>query len=113
MGPAVEHVDEWDWKRPRTRASQKAIERLSGRCGRCFCNGERGGDERICSHALLVCRAVQLKEKLVNGELVAGVPAFQATGDVFVHLRRRFLDALPAIAFSGSISKFPRLVGAG
>ena len=94
-------------------AAEIAKERKLFRRGRRMRVGQRNSEQRVRTEPILVRRAVELDQFLVEASLIGRIKALQSAGDCFVHIAHCFGYALARITFLIAIAQFPRFVLAG
>ena len=96
MRPAIEDVHHRHRQQRRLRAAEIAVERLIAVARRGLGGGERHAENGVGAEPLLVLRAVEIAEALVDAALVAGIEAVQRVrGSRRSPPRPRFFTPLP------------------
>ena len=110
--PAVDDVHHRRRQQVRPDAAQIAIQRLLAEVGRRLGHGQRHAEDRVGAQVLLVRRAVELDQPLVDADLIERVPAGQRIGDRRVDVLNGLGHALAQIDALVAVAQLPGLVNA-
>ncbi len=110
---AVDDVHHRRGQQPGVRAADVAIERQAAVLGRRVGRGQRHAQDRVRAELLLVRRAVQLAEHLVDADLIERVGTDQLVGDLLVDVGDRLRDAFAQVDLLVAVAQLPSLVDAG
>ncbi len=112
MHAAIDDVHHRHGQQRRLRPADIAIERLSACIGFGLGRGHRHAEDGVGAEPLLVLRAVEIAQKLIETALVSCVEAGKRVADLAVDGFDRFLDALAAVTLT-AVSELMRFMRAG
>ncbi|CUJ32518.1 hypothetical protein TA5113_03038 [Cognatishimia activa] len=109
----VDDVHHWNRQNARLRATDVAIEWLSGeiRCG--FRASQRHAKDCVCTKTTFVVCAVEFDHRSINGFLFGHIKANQVFGDLTVHGGHCFQNTFAKIAGFVAVALFDCFVGTG
>ena len=110
---AVDDVHHRHRQHARLRAADVAVERQARGLGRGLGDGQRDAEDRVGAEARLVRRAVELDQRLVDGDLILGIHAADRVEDLALTLSTALQHALAAVAALVAVAQLDRLVRAG